>query len=217
LALFGSAAPLFPYLVLSAQEIEHQGLGRPLAANRGQRGTLQIMQINAIHPLSGMRQALYTRDQRLVHTPELPVLPEHVATYAATLPTDRLTLTLHTPLRLIDDRQLVKQLTLRPLIQRLMRRLDELSIAYGEGPLAIDFQALLAIAAQIQTSDDHTRWIDVVSYSARQHHRTPIGGLVGRISFNGDLGPLRELLVWGQLIHVGKNAVKGDGWYQVAA
>jgi hypothetical protein len=133
------------------------------------------------------------------------------------LPTDRLTLTLQTPLRLIDDRQLVKQLTLRPLIQRLMRRLDDLAIAYGEGPLAIDFQSLLAIAAQIQTSDDQTRWVDVVSYSSRQHNRTPIGGLVGRISFRGDLGPLRELLVWGQLIHVGKNAVKGDGWYQVAA
>jgi hypothetical protein len=64
---------------------------------------------------------------------------------------------------------------------------------------------------------DETRWIDVVSYSSRSHQRTPIGGLVGCVILEGDLAPLRELLVWGMLLHVGKNAVKGDGWYQIAA
>jgi hypothetical protein len=55
----------------------------------------------------------------------------------------------------------------------------------------------------------------VVSYSSRQRRRTPIGGLLGDITFAGDLAPLRELLAWGALVHVGKNAVKGDGWYSI--
>jgi hypothetical protein len=131
------------------------------------------------------------------------------------LPTDRLTLHFHTPLRLIDKKQLVQQIALRPLIQRLMRRLGDLSLAYGAGKLALDWQALLAQAEQVQVVDDQTRWVDVVSYSARQHRRTPIGGLIGSATFAGDLTHLRELLVWGSLIHVGKNAVKGDGWYTV--
>ena len=61
------------------------------------------------------------------------------------------------------------------------------------------------------------RWVDVVSYSSRTRTRTPIGGLVGQVTLVGDLAPLRELLVWGSLIHVGKNAVKGDGWYTIGA
>jgi hypothetical protein len=37
------------------------------------------------------------------------------------------------------------------------------------------------------------------------------------VTVEGSLGALREALVWGSLIHVGKNAVKGDGWYRVTA
>ena len=66
-------------------------------------------------------------------------------------------------------------------------------------------------------ADERTRWVDVVSYSSRTRQRTPIGGLVGAVTLEGDLADLRELLVWGSLIHVGKNAVKGDGWYTISA
>lgn len=94
-----------------------------------------------------------------------------------------------------------------------MRRLDDLSRAYGNGPLALDFRGLLAIAEQVTTTVDQTRWVNVVSVSARQQRRTPVGGLVGSATFSGPLAPLRDLIVWGSLIHVGRNAVKGDGWY----
>lgn len=217
LALFGRAAPLFPYLVMAVQGMEQSGLGRPLAANRGRRGTLVVEQLDAVQPLTGARQMLYRRGLPQVQAPGLPVGPDDVAAHAAKLPADRLTLDFRTPLRLVDQRRLVQTLALRPLLQRLMRRLDELAIAYGAGPLAIDFHALLALAETVRAVDDRTRWVDVVSYSSRQRNTTPIGGLVGQITFAGDLGALRELLVWGQLVHVGKNAVKGDGWYQIMA
>ena len=216
LALFGAAAPLFPYVVMAAQGLEESGIGRPLAANNGRRGQLQISEIASVHPLSGARQVLYQRGSALVQTPGLPVTPAEVRAYAATLPEHVAALELLTPMRLVDGDRLVKRLTLRPLIQRLMRRLDDLSLAYGEGPLAVDFRALLDLAESVRVVDDNTRWLDVVSYSARQRNRTPIGGLVGTISFAGELAALRELLVWGSLTHVGKNAVKGDGWYSIA-
>jgi hypothetical protein len=76
---------------------------------------------------------------------------------------------------------------------------------------------LLAIAEGACVADDRTRWVDVASVSARQQRRTPIGGLIGEATVAGDLAPLRELLVWGQLVHVGRNAVKGSGWYTVRA
>ncbi|HEU5102318.1 MAG TPA: CRISPR system precrRNA processing endoribonuclease RAMP protein Cas6 [Roseiflexaceae bacterium] len=215
LALFGHPAQLFPYVVMAAQALEQSGLGRRLPENGGRRGALRIERIAAVDPLSGARQPLFERGRSQVQAPGLPLDGPDVAAYAATLPGDRLTLHFRTPLRLIDDRQLVKRFAVRPFIQRLMRRLDDLCIAYGDGPLAIDFHALLDAAARVQVVDDRTRWVDVVSYSARSRQRTPIGGLVGRATLAGELGALRELLVWGSLIHVGKNAVKGDGWYQI--
>ena len=215
LRLFGSAAVLFPYVVMAAHGLEQSGLGRPLRANGGRRGLLQIERIEALHPLSGARQTLAGRGQAQVHSPGLPVSADEVRAHAAALPPDRLTLRLRTPLRLIDDGRLVKRLTLRPLVQRLLRRLDDLCVAYGGGLLELDAPRLLALAEQARVADDQTRWVDLVSSSSRLHTRTPIGGLVGQITFAGDLAELRELLLWGSLVHIGKNAVKGDGWVEV--
>lgn len=213
LGVFGSAAALFPYIVMAANELEREGLGRRQPDLRHQRGRLRLTRIAAVHPLQRREQTLYSAGEGQVHAPDLPVSAADVATYAASLPSDRITLRLHTPLRIVEQGQLLRQIALRPLIQRLMRRLDDLSIAYGDGPLELDFRKLLDIAETVQLSDNQTRWVDVVSASARRQERTPIGGLIGSATFAGDLAPLRELLVWGSLVHVGKNAVKGDGWY----
>lgn len=213
LALFGSAASLFPYLVMAAQSFEQQGLGRRLPELRHQRGKLRLHQIAAVNPLDGTRQVLYQLGEPAVQAPGLPIDAAIVQTFAATLPTDQITLHFRTPLRIVDDGGLLRRIALRPMLQRLMRRLDDLSRAYGDGPLTLDFRTLLTIAESIRVIDDQTRWVDLVSYSSRQQRHTPIGGLVGHATFAGDLAPLRELLVWGSLIHVGKNAVKGDGWY----
>ena len=212
-ALFGSAAALYPYVIMAASALEHEGLGVRLGLRGGQRGNVRLSEIAAVNPLTGERQPLYTVGTGQVQQPGLPVDAAEVHAYAATLPADRLTLTFHTPMRLIEQNHLLKRIALRPLIQRLMRRLDDLAIAYGDGPLGIDFRGLLDVAEGVQVAEDHTRWVDVVSVSSRQQRRTPIGGLVGSVTFAGNLAALRELLTWGSLVHVGKNAVKGDGWY----
>lgn len=213
LALFGDADIFFPYIVMAVRELERDGIGIALAELGRRRGKIRLNAIEAHNPLTGARQMLYPLPGGHVNFPSLPIDAAAVRDYAARLPTDQITLTFHTPIRLIDQDRLVKQIAFRPLIQRLMRRLDDLSRAYGGGPLDIDFRGLLAIAEEVATVADHTRWIDLVSVSARQQRRTPIGGLVGSATFCGPLAPLRELIVWGSLIHVGRNAVKGDGWY----
>lgn len=215
--LIGAAAQLFPYVVMAAQLLDRTGLGKRVAVNNHRRGTVQVQEIAALNPLTGAAQVLYVADRPVVHTPGLPITAADVSSRAADLPDHEITLHFKTPLRLIDNRQLVKHITLRALLQRLMRRLDDLARAYGDGPLGMNFRGLLDVAEQVQTSADHTRWVDLASYSSRQRLHTPIGGLVGRATFRGDLAPLRELLVWGSLIHVGKNAVKGDGWYEIVA
>jgi hypothetical protein len=151
-----------------------------------------------------------------VQAPGLPITASNVAAYAAALPADQLTLQFRTSLRLIDGDRLIKRFDPRPFVQRLAWRLEQLAVAYGDGAPLGDRAALTMQLANLTLADDQTTWVDVVSYSARSRQRTPIGGLVGQITLAGDLAPLRELLVWGSLIHVGKNAVKGDGWLPLA-
>ena len=216
LALFGAAAALYPFVVMAASELERGGLGMRLPQLGGRRGTLRLSAIDAVSPLTGARQSLYSSADGQVQQPAMPLDAASVRAHAATLSADRVTLRLHTPMRLIEQDRLLKRIALRPLIQRLMRRLDDLSLAYGDGPLGLDFRALLDHAETVRVAEDCTRWVDVVSMSSRQQRRTPIGGLIGEASFVGDLAPLHELIVWGSLVHVGKNAVKGDGWYSIA-
>jgi hypothetical protein len=75
--------------------------------------------------------------------------------------------------------------------------------------------AALEQAEEIRCVEDRTRWHDLKSYSNRQKKATHIGGLLGRITFEGDLEPFLPLLVMGELIHVGRNVVKGSGLYHI--
>lgn len=62
---------------------------------------------------------------------------------------------------------------------------------------------------------DATRWLDAMISSSRTARATPIGGLIGRIRFSGDMRPFLPWLCWGEVSHVGKDATKGNGWYRL--
>src|SRR5579875_1783965 len=219
ITLFGSIIQLLPYLMLSLSELEANGLGRHLPENRGRRGTFRIVRVESYHPLRDERQILYRAGQALVQAPAQAVTAEEIATEAATLPSDTLTLDFLTPVRLIDHERLVLRAEFRPLVQRLLERICALDAAYGEvgsPPVVADEDIdLVAQAASITCQKDETCWEEVHSYSNRQRRAMPISGLRGSATFAGDLSAFRELLVWGQLVHVGKSVVKGNGWYTI--
>jgi len=79
------------------------------------------------------------------------------------------------------------------------------------------YQNIDTWAKGVRLVKDETYWEDIQSYSARQRKTTPIGGFIGKASYEGDLSHLRELLVWGEVLHVGKNIVKGNGMYRIEA
>ena len=101
-------------------------------------------------------------------------------------------------------------------MQRLAERHDALGREYGGIPLSLEQRHdLLAAADAVTLQHDRTRWIDLDSYSRRQHKRTPIGGFVGTAVYAGDVAPLLPLLMWGSVIQAGKDTTKGNGMYEV--
>lgn len=218
MTLIGSIVELLPYILLSARQLEEEGLGRRLDENHGQRGRFQVVRVECYHPFTQQRQVIYEKGDLLVQVPIITVQSEEHAERAATLNAERITLRFVTPLRLVEREHIVKHASFSPLVQRLLERYLALEQYYGNQAVTIEQEekiAWLRLADAIVCSEDQTYWQELKSYSNRQKRSTPIGGLLGTATFEGDLTPFLQLLVAGELIHVGKNVVKGDGQYHI--
>lgn len=124
-----------------------------------------------------------------------------------------------TPTRIIQGSHLVRGPTFGPLVQRLLERLGGLSEHFGNRDKrweGIDRTQLLAMADAVDIVDEDTEWVEVVSGSQRLGRATPVSGFRGRVIYRAtDWTSLLPCLLWGQSVHVGKNAVKGNGWFTV--
>ena len=226
LSLVGKSAKLLPYVLRSFQKMEQSDFGHPIQELQGRRGRFNIRHVHAYNPLTRERQVLWDKDNIRPEKLRLSVTLEDVITYARQFPTDHVTINFLSPTRLIGEKQLFNQPDFQMLMLRLYERLDHLRREYGEYPESQsdkadmsfrEYTLVRALSKEVRLTRDETRWVDIKSYSARQQRTMPIGGFVGRASFEGDITHLRELLVWGEVLHVGKNAVKGGGLYRIEA
>lgn len=228
--LVGQAIQRFPAVIVAARAMEQLGFGRPLRANGGRRGRFTLETIEAIQPFTGERARLFERGQTHVQPPPLIIGEEDVQRRARTLPEHELQLRFLSPTRLIDGGKLARVPDPGIVLRRLAERLDalahyaqpiEASEPVGQqenGASTVGRWYPVAQGANLALGDYHVTWLDTRSHSTRQQRQLPIGGMIGTATFRGQLTPaVRELLTWGELVHVGKNAMKGDGWYCIEA
>jgi len=217
LTLFGNIIHLLPYIMLSISMLEEGGLGRRVQDQHGIRGRFIVKQVVSYNPFSHEKNTLYEAGKPLIGTPTLVITDNEIQQRAASLSLEQITLNFLTPLRLRDRDRLLKHAEFGPFVHRLLERFDALVTTYGvgESPFLTQRQQLVEQASGIRCSADATYWEEVGSYSRRQQRVTPISGLRGRATLVGDMTPFRELLTWGEIIHIGKSCVKGNGWYSI--
>lgn len=209
LHLYGDTLLNYPLMTLAVNRLGQTGVGYG-------RGQFRLHRIENINPLTGDSIMLLSHGK--TGQPTLHLDSGGVHHYASLLSPDHLMLRFLTPLRLIDQGKLVHEIQFRPLIARLLERLEALESEYAGGERwETRYQQLTELANRIEVVRDATRWLDVHSGSRRQNEWVPIGGLVGDVTFNGNLHPFHEWLIWGSLTQVGKNIVKGGGWYEIVA
>jgi len=218
LTMYARALNLFPYVVLAVQRhMERDGLGKPIQSNGYRRGQFRVRRVWAENPLTGERQEVLRQGENMVQVPDVPITNGQISNVKFQITTDhRLTIELLTPLRLVDNEQLVRRIAFRPFMQRLHQRLRQLAAEYSDTPLTFDLRPVMDQAEAVRVIQDETCWLELESYSTRLNRATPIGGLTGRVTFEGELAPFWPELLWGQFTHVGKDAVKGNGMYRVS-
>ena len=211
--LYGDAVELFPYVVQAVYRMGQAGVGYG-------RGRFVLVGVEAVNPLQHEAQSLM-RGGKMVQMPGLPLTETDVMLAADRLPNDRITLNLLTPTQIVANGQRLSQLTFESLIARLLERYQAIEQHYTTTPTSTNIWRkrhleMTQAAGLIRIKQDNTRWVRVESGSRRTGTRNSVGGLVGDITFEGDLQVFLPWLVWGSLLHVGKNAVKGSGWYELS-
>lgn len=211
-SLFGDAAELFPYICQAIHRIGSIGVGFG-------RGQFTIREIYAVNSISGEAQPLF-EGGRVKAAPTLPVDHGLVLDFAASLPSDKLTIHYLTATQLTSDGRVSTKPQFDILLARLLERCQAMETHYTDEAVDADqwrslYLELTARAANVRLVEDKTRWLKVMNGSRRSNSVNSISGFVGHARYEGDLTPFHYWLVWGSVLHVGKNAVKGNGWYEI--
>ncbi len=153
---------------------------------------------------------------------------EVVHELAPASPPSAITIEFRTPVRIENKNARLKDsktgLTLfgdfYDLIYNLSGRLAGLWQLYGDGwPGQADFyrwrERLLKQSRMIETLQSDLRLVELKGYSNIQETTKPLDGFVGSMRFAGDFSPFIELLLMGELVHIGGETTCGLGQYRM--
>lgn len=101
------------------------------------------------------------------------------------------------------------------LFARVRDRISTLRSLYGEGALPVDFQALGERASLVRTVHCELQYKDVRRRSSRTGAVHGIGGVTGRVDYEGDLAEFLPWLRAAWWTGVGRHTVWGNGVIEV--
>jgi len=215
IVLVGNRVRAHPWVLVALQAMGHAGIGP-------RRGRFTIHDIWALRDEEAI--SIYDRQSRMVTNTSLDITKKQIEEKAQRMSHDTITLEFLTPTRIKFNptgekgySQVVRIPAFHHLMRRLRDRINALSIAYGTGPLKIDFKEFGNRAESVQTVEHDLKWVEIRRRSRTQSVWHDQSGFTGTITYQGDLAPFLPFLVWGEYLHVGEDAVFGNGWYRIRA
>jgi hypothetical protein len=209
LVLVGKAIHYLPYFILVFRELGDQGIGR-------ERGKYSLHEVQAVQPLSRARERIYSAADEMVSHSGLEVSFRDVERQAGEMPGDEVTLRFLTPTRIKHEGRFISQPPFHVIVRNVLRRVSSLSYFHCGEQWEFDYQGAIERAQAVRSAEVNTQWVDWERYSGRQDTMMKLGGFVGEAVYAGDLTGFNPLLLLGQLVHIGKACVFGNGQYKVA-
>ena len=203
--LVGRAVAYFPNVLFALSALGKMGIGS---------ARLPYALRSAVDLSTGLESPLGGRSA-VVRPPESVRVPIALGSPGETPVRVRL----ETPVRLVADGKLVRQLDLARLVSASLRRLELLWRIHGddaEQDWSLDSAALVALANCVDVLDDRTRWVESDRFSRRQGREHPMGGLVGEVSFGSGAAIFIPVLRLAGRVHIGKHTAFGHGHFIAA-
>jgi hypothetical protein len=201
----GSQSNLTPQAV--KQEAHVQGLTH---ADIAAIVKLVGVQIPALDKLLGQHQG-WARE----FCSELEVSFQDVERRAEEIPNSEVIPRFLTPTRIKHEGRFISQPPFHVIVRNVLRRVSSLYYFHCGEQWEFDYRGTIERAKEIRSAELNTRWVDWERYSGRQKARMKMGGFVGEAIYQGDLTGFKPLLVLGQLVHIGKACVFGNGRYEI--
>ncbi len=208
LLLFGSAIEALPYFVSCFSQLARTGFSSG-------RVPTELASVAECGPDAFRREILDAAAGRLL-SPELSFGMDDIRRLGPA-PADRIGVRFVSPTHLVAGGRAVEKPEFHHFFKRLRDRVSSLATFYGAGHLEAEFAELGRLAENVRTTRRQTRWESRNRTSTRTGQRHELSGFTGECEFAGDLAPFWDWLLLGQYCHVGKHAVWGNGWYQLAA
>jgi hypothetical protein len=208
LVLIGDAIAYVLPFIDAMIELGRVGIGRD-------RGHYTVTQVQSLRPHAPAFE-VYFGEEGAWRKPRPPITgAELVASWHGQTPT-QITMAFLTPTRLKYQSHLLKRgPEFHVILRRLLDRLTALSLYYHETSLALDVRAWKHLAEQIRLVASRVTPYDWERYSNRQQTHMKLGGLLGTVTYAGELAPFLPLLALGEWLHVGKGATFGLGKYRI--
>jgi CRISPR-associated endoribonuclease Cas6 len=210
LTFFGHAIGQFSVGLAALATLGSIGIGR-------NRGRFEVAEVEAIRADGDPRTVYRGNPQRFEDSPE-GVCGATIAASRSVQAISDLTLRLMTRLRLKDHDHLVRRASpFAVLMQRLLERAECLGLLYHRDAI-LDGETkrgLIDGARAIEIASHDLYWDDWSRYSGRQHTWMKFGGLLGEITYRGDLTPFLPWLALGEWMHIGGKTSFGLGRYTI--
>ncbi|MBI5745593.1 MAG: CRISPR system precrRNA processing endoribonuclease RAMP protein Cas6 [Nitrospirae bacterium] len=208
LILIGKAIDYLPYFIYTFEELGRIGIGKG-------KGRYELREVRC----EG-KEIYNSSDRKLkIMSPD-----DHSSLFMGLLPQNSelqtpnsllITLNFLTPTRIVVNEDLVVDLEFHHLIRSLLRRISTLSYFHDGKRLELDFKGIIQRAQDVIVKERDTHWHDWERYSARQDVRMKMGGILGSVTFSGDLAEFMPYILLGEHLHVGKGTSFGLGRYEI--
>lgn len=198
LILIGRAIDYLPYFIYTFDELGNNGIGKG-------RGRYRLQEVRLED-----NRLVYSGDNKLIRRAETSFIEIHDFIPSDNI--DSITLRFITPLRIKYNRDLVVKPEFHVLIRNLLRRLGLLYYFHcGNQEPSWNHKEIINHAQKVSIASSAFKWLDWERYSSRQDIRMRLGGLIGEITYIGNIEPFMPLLKAGETMHIGKGTSFGLG------
>lgn len=203
LILLGKANDSLPYFVYAIEQMGRIGIGQRINGKHSQF---------RLHQISAGDRIIFDSGEKRLATSE----PEHLRLEGFYNPysnrtIEEITLEFLTPLRLKFDNRFQAELPFHVLIRAALRRIALLNNQFGTGEPDLDYKRLVARSEKVEVKSSSLHWFDWKRYSNRQEQSMLMGGMIGEITYQGELTEFLPLLRYCEKVHLGKATTFGLG------